>query len=134
MLFKGDRRMNEYRECLLKEVGYEGGEDSMVTDDWFNLSFNGKLSTKFIYEFEEDLSWYHISMNNNVTEDVLREFNDRINWYCYFEECESSFSIIKSYITKTKFRTIDDFFTAHLSILQKQEIQRVLDLKYLFKK
>ena len=48
MLFKGVRRMSEYRERLLKEVGFDTGEDSMTTDDWFDFSLNGELSTKFI--------------------------------------------------------------------------------------
>jgi hypothetical protein len=125
--------LNSYRDQLLREAGYHKPEMLMTPTNWRFVFLTGILSVEFFLEFEEYLNWEIISKNNKISEEVLHKFNDKINWDTYFVECAASFSLIKKYITKTDFKTINDFYTAHLNSYQKQEIQKVLDFKNLFK-
>jgi hypothetical protein len=101
--------------------------------DFYSL-YNNNLSEGFIREFQDRLNWIDITENQNLSDDFIIEFKNKVDWYRLFSYRKASFPIIKQFILKSKFRNIDDFKSSHLTVLQRQEIQKILDLKYMFNK
>ena len=145
--------MNNYRQNLLKEMNVFEPENKILSSYWYHLSGNRKLSEKFMREFKDELYWKPISRKQVLSEDFIREFKDYIDWqyasYCqnlstafliefkkeihwndYFYELEIEFEFMKQYILKSNFTDIYQFKSNHLNDAQKQEIQKLLNLKY----
>ena len=103
--------MNTYREKLLFEIGIIKDENELKFQDWFEITGHAELSDAFLIEFQDYIFWTH-----------------------YFNEKSVKYSIIKSFILKTNISNLSHFKTDHLTNNQKEDIRKLLDLKYLFKK
>jgi hypothetical protein len=100
---------------------------------WNLVSLFQKLSEEFIREFQDKVSWADISAKQKMSKDFVIDFKDKIIWNTYFHYQDADFSILKKYCTKTFYRRVDSFYTKHLTESQIDEIQKLLDIKYLFK-
>jgi hypothetical protein len=125
--------------------------------NWPQISYIQKISEEFICEFQDKVDWGYISFRQILSEDFMKKFTDKVNWdnvsskqlmsngfihensnkinfIIYFNYQKANFEIIKKYILKTTLTHIRSIRSDHLTEAQKQEIQRILDLKYLFTK
>ena len=138
----------------LSEIFIREFQDELV---WESISRNEHLTKNSIREFKDEVDWNFISLNRNLTEDFIREFQELFNWIFvvryqkmsdsfviefneiidfndYFLFHDATFPIMKKFIFKTKYHELKQFKTTHLNEEQEQEIQRLLDLKYMFRK
>ena len=122
------------RQRLLREVGIKINEPDMENYDWDVLSKEATLSAEFIREFKDKLNWFRLSIYQDFSEPSLREFKDYILWNNYFFRQKVSYQIIKQFIIKTNFRELSEFYTSHLNDTEKKEIEKLLNLKYMFAK
>ena len=125
--------MNGRRKNLLRSLGIDT-QNKLTPLSWYNISLSKDLTEEFIREFADKLHWDAILLHYPMSVELTYEFNRYINWESYFILINADFSIMKQFILKTKFRSVDNFKTLHLSSSQKQDIQKLLDLKYMFKK
>ena len=102
--------------------------------DWISISESQKISELFIREFKDSVFWNDILIHQIVSEDFLYEFKNKINWNWYFTFNESNFLIMKRFILKSNHKNIDRVKADHLTIIQKDEIAKLLSLKYMFTK
>ncbi len=51
---------------------------------WDTISSNGKLSEKFMRDFQHKINWNEISMYQKLSENFMREFQDKLSWYYIF--------------------------------------------------
>jgi hypothetical protein len=102
--------------------------------DWMEISFSQVLSEDFIKKFSGKVNWTEISSHQIMSSDFIFKNSNKINFAVYFNYQKANFDIIKKYIHKTTHKDIQDFKSKHLTEVQKQEIQKILDLKYLFTK
>ena len=126
--------MTSYRRDLLREINIKNSEEELTGFDWLTISLKDKLSEEFIREFQDNVIWQYICEHQTLSKDFLNEFKDRIIWSCYFVSKEVEYEIMKSFILKTDYTSLDSFETLHLSNNQRKEIQRILDLKHTFHK
>ena len=147
--------MNEYRKKLLRDNQIFYLHSDIKKFDWFeiskkklseefiiefriylhwkNISIYQELSEEFIREFEKSLLWQFVSSAQKLSDDFLVEFKHKINWNQYFWFQKSpSFAIFKKFITKSDIESLNFVHIEHLSDHQQKEIQRIIDLKYLF--
>ena len=148
--------MNDYRQKLLAEKNIVIPENEITPKEWSSIS-KSRLTEDFIREFQNQVDWVYISSYQRLSEDFIREFEHKVDWvrisihqilsdefilefrdsmdwdrYLFYQE--ASFSIIKKFIFKTEYAHIDKIKHSHLSDVQKQEIEKMLALKYMFKK
>jgi hypothetical protein len=90
------------------------------------------MNEEFIRVFADKLNWYDICSNICLSEEFLLEFSERIPWGAYLNHFPVSFTIMKKFIAKTSFQSLDYVATCYLTDLQLKEIQRILDFKNLF--
>lgn len=125
--------------------------------NWTQISYYQEISEDFIYEFQDKVDWGYISFRQILSENFIKNFTDKVNWdnisskqlmsdgfihensnkinfTVYFNYQKVNFEIIKKYILKTTLKQIRNIRSDHLNEAQKQEIQKKLDLKYLFTK
>ena len=98
--------------------------------DWEFLSIFQKLSEKFIRKFQDKVKWNSISANQKLTGPFIIEFENKMIWNIYFCHQKADFLIMKKFILKSNLKNMNNFETEHLSTTQKQQIQRLLDTKY----
>jgi hypothetical protein len=103
--------MNPYREKLLKDIGINKKESEL----------------KFV-------EWFDISRYSNLSDEFLLEFKNRIFWTHYFKNKPVSYEVMKSTIFLSSHSEIKNFRIEHLSNSQQESIQKILDLKNIFKK
>jgi hypothetical protein len=103
--------MNSYREKLLKDIGIEINESELKFIDWLDISRYSVLSDEFLLEFKYLIFWTH-----------------------YFKNKPVSYEVMKSTIFLSSHLKINNFRTEHLSNSQQESIQKILDLKNVFKK
>ena len=48
--------------------------------NWYVISYNYKLSEKFIYEFQDKVYWAYISKYQNLSKNFKNEFKHKIKW------------------------------------------------------
>ena len=48
--------------------------------NWYVISYNYKLSEKFIYEFQDNVNWYYISKYQTLSENFKNEFKHKTKW------------------------------------------------------
>jgi hypothetical protein len=148
--------MIEMRRKLLEEIGIKTPENKIQPQKWENISIDYTLSEEFIREFQVQLDWQSISSYQKMSEDFIREFvnkvcwyriptsqslsdefiiefSDKVKWEFYFYYTEGSYPIMKKYISKTNHKKCSEFRTKHLTEKQKEEIERLLKLKNVFK-
>jgi predicted methyltransferase len=99
-----------------------------------SLSKNKKLTEKIIREFYTKLNWEQLSKSNRLSDDLIRDFHHKINWNEYFYHHSASFSVMKKYISRTNYTNTIFFRVSHLEPIQREKIQEILNLKYLFGK
>jgi hypothetical protein len=126
--------MNELRQNLLRSLGIDIPENKLTLLSWYNISLSKNLTEELIREFADKLHWDAILLHFPLSVELTYEFNQHINWETYFLLISADFSIMKQFILKTSFRSINGFKTSHLTDSQKQDIQKLFDLKYMFKK
>ena len=142
-----------YRQVLSEEFIREF-EHSV---NWPQISYYQEISEDFICEFQDKVDWSHISFRQSLSEDFMKKFSHKINWNkisskqimfndfilensdkidfnIYFVYQQANFEIMKKFILKSTHKYVQYFKLEHLTKEQKQEIQRILDLKYLFTK
>jgi hypothetical protein len=124
--------MNEYRQRLLNEHCITLFEEQLTQYRWYIICRNTRLSKEFIREFYDKLDWGTICMFQTLSDETIFEFKNNINFNTYFIHKTVEYKIIKRYISKTYFRNVENFKSEHLTDFQKQVIQKMLDLKYLF--
>jgi hypothetical protein len=124
--------MFEYRRKLLKEIGITKSEFALLYADWFKISRSGNLSEKFIREFKDNIHWGNLCINQKLSDDFLIEFQEMINWTEYFMFNDSSFTIMKKFITKAIIDCDYHFRLSHFNENQRNEIQRIIKLKNIF--
>jgi hypothetical protein len=102
---------------------------------WYAISSYQMISENFIREFHNEVNWFYISSNSNfvLSEKFLLDFKNKINWTFYFKYQAASFHIFKKFITKTEFTNIDQILISHLNNIQKEEIQKLIQFKNIFK-
>ena len=100
--------------------------------DWFSFSLNENITEEIIQKFTDYVEWEEVSKRQNLTNLFVTENKDKVHWNRYFVYQKADFEMYKKFITKTTYKKVEEFKNAHLSRLQKQEIQKILDLKYLF--
>ena len=100
--------------------------------DWKFIMERQKLSYEFIHEFENNIDWAWVSEYGKSSIDFLLEFQNRIDWEIYFSRQSACYQIIKQFIFKTSHRSVRSIKTFHLTTNQKNEIEKLLRLKYLF--
>jgi hypothetical protein len=83
-------------------------------------------------KFENKLDWESISHFIHLPNELILEFRKNIDWMELFSQHNIDFDIMKKFINKTQFENIEEFNTEHLSEDQKNRIQKILDIKYLF--
>ena len=148
--------MSEMRRKLLEEIGIETPEYKITPQKWEDICIDYTLSEEFIREFQDQIDWRNVSTYQKMTENFIREFEDKVCWYrvptsqslsdrfvieynnkvdweFYFYYTEGSFPIMKKYISKTNHKNCSEFKTKHLNQKQKEEIERLLKLKNVFK-
>ena len=123
--------MKEYRRKLLRDIGIHKAEEEISRTLWSHISFF-EPNDEFIHEFFDKLDWSMISKVHKLSDELILKYNHLIEWDHYFLNNAVELPIIKKFITKTTFRYTHDFETSHLTSLQKQDIQRLLDFKYMF--
>jgi hypothetical protein len=101
--------------------------------NWYFISGHQKVTEKMIEKYEKLLDWDRITSAQRMTDEFVRKYKHKINWPCYFKENFASFSIMKEFILKTDFVSIDEFESSDLNEYEKKEIQKLLDLKNTFK-
>jgi hypothetical protein len=126
--------MNDYRQKLLSSIGRNVSEDTISTMDWYLTSRYTSLTEEFIREFADKLDWTEISRKYEFCDKILIEFKNRILWDTYLIYRSVGFSILKEVILKSKFRSVYLIFPGPTTDEQKKEIQKILDLKYMFYK
>ena len=126
--------MNEYRKRLLADFGVTQSEESISYAGWYNVSMHPDLTDEFIREFSDKIIWNVLCLSRAVLSDtIVCEFNHFINFHAYFYHKKANYELIKQYILKTDYRKVENFKSTHLTNTQKQSIQKILNLKYLFK-
>ena len=85
-------------------------------------------------EFKEEIHWRDVYYHQTLSDDFLIELQDTMNWTLYFINANSSFSIMKKYITKADHLYYQHFKLSHFNDQQINELQRILDLKNTFQK
>lgn len=129
--------MNKYREKLLRSVGLDTTIENIENGlpfIWSRISSHRKMNDEFIREFADNLNWGDICSTKRLSDEILLEFGERIPWNIYLRHFSVPFNILKKFITKSSIRSLDYVATYTLSDLEKEEIQRVLDFKYMFEK
>ena len=101
-----------------------------VNWDW--ISKNQNLSESFIREFNHKVEWHNISRYQILSDGFLIEFNEEIYWNGYMTSRCASFPIMKKFIFKTNYTYIDEIKHSHLSAKQKNDIEKMLALRYMF--
>ena len=180
MSLKGEVRMNDYRQHLLKQIGITKSvseirllewcrisEHNVLSEEfirefqgklswgaisefqklsegfireykdkmfWYNVSKHQKLSEDFIREFQPTIRWVAVSEFQNLTDDFIIEFQDKILWDIYFQSQKASFNIMKKFLLKSNMKELVHFKSSHLTVEQKQAIEKMLKLKYMFAK
>jgi hypothetical protein len=102
--------------------------------DWGYISFRQILSEDFMKKFIDKVNWDNISSKQLMSNDFIHENSNKINFTIYFNYQKVNLEIINKYILKTTLKQIRGIRSDHLTVAQKQEIQKILDLKYLFTK
>jgi hypothetical protein len=125
--------VNEYRQELLAKIGINKQESELKSSFWPFISKVPNLGELFIREFANKLDWNNVSSIQSFSNDFLLEFGSSIVWDNYFLYNSVDYLIIKKFLPKTKFHLLNDFESSHLTDVQKQEIQRLLNVKNLFK-
>ena len=125
--------MKDHRRKLLKNIGIHRAEEEISEDLWNHISII-KPNDAFIHEFHDKLDWTMISRVHTLPDETILKYKHLIEWDYYFAKNEVKFAIMKQFILKTKFRTRYEFQSSQLSAIEKQENERILDIKYLFKK
>jgi hypothetical protein len=100
--------------------------------NWREVSNNHCISEEFIRDFQDKVFWPFISKRNSYSIDFLNEFHQKIDWNVFFQ-FQDNFSIMKKFIVNTTFKSVDEFYTVHLSTSQKNDLQKILNMKNLFK-
>ena len=126
--------MNEYRQNLLKEIGINDLETVLSSADWYRISKKGNLSEDFMREFKEEIYWGVVYVKQILSDDFLIELQDTINWTFYFMSIKCSYPIMKKFITKAELFYFRQFELSHFNEQQINELQRIIDLKYIFQK
>jgi hypothetical protein len=54
--------------------------DSVISFNWYNISYRQRLSEDFIREFQDKVAWDSISDSQNLSEKFIREFQDKVYW------------------------------------------------------
>jgi hypothetical protein len=101
--------------------------------DWDILCERKVLSEEFIEKHSDNLTWEMISAYQNLSDEFLIKHKEKINWIWYFTDKQASYEITKKFITKTHSRSTDHFNSSGLTQIQKNEINKLLNLKYMFK-
>ena len=102
--------------------------------DWLFISSRQILSENFIIKNQNDVYWNFISKCQILSDDFLIKYSENIYWDWYFLNQEASLRVIKKFILKTTFKSMRDFKISHLNELEKQEVEKLLKLRSLFKK
>jgi hypothetical protein len=123
---------NSYREKLLNDIGVKTPESDLNEKDWMHFSRNKYLGEEFIREFQDFVSWGNICIIHNFTDDFLYEFKHKVDWNVYFRYQKTSAAVMKKFILKSNIEDVSKTVNALLTVAQKQEIQKMLDIKYLF--
>ena len=126
--------MSENRRKLLKEIGINKYEIFLSYSNWQVISSSGKLSEEFMKEFIGELHWNVVLTKQVLSDDFLIEIQDKMNWTVYFMYANSSFFIMKKFILKAKTIYFKRFKVSHFNEQQINELQRILDLKNIFRK
>ena len=101
---------------------------------WDYICKYQKLSEGFIREHQDKVDWDNISCYQKLPDDFLLEFNKMINWHCYFSTQVASYLIMRKFILKSYCDNIEHINNSKLNNAQKQEIDKLLSLKYIFEK
>jgi hypothetical protein len=117
---------------LLIETGIDIPESEITDLIWNDISELFNLSEEFIRVFQDKVIWEYISSQRILSDHFLNEFEHKIFWGRYFSFQESSFQITRKYVEKSTYKTINEIKTGNLSDLQKKEIKKLLNFKYLF--
>jgi hypothetical protein len=147
--------MDNYRESLLRGIDVNKSENELRLGSWYNISTYHNLSEEFIKEFKDKVFWKSISKNQILSESFIREFKDNVSWWeisrkyvflidflnefkekiiwnMYFETHKIEFTTMKRFISKSNYTNVNQFNTTHLTEYQKTEIQKIINLKYIF--
>ena len=106
--------------------------ENVVNVCWEYICIHQKLSENFLREFQDRVYWGIISSQYKLTDEFLIEFKDMVNWEYYFRFQEPSFYITKKIISKSDDIRIKNIKTSHFNEIQKQEIEKLLAIKYMF--
>ena len=100
--------------------------------EWDILCERKVLSEEFIEKNSNELTWGMISGYQKMSDEFLIKHKDKINWIWYFTDRQASYEITKKFITKTNSRSTDHFNSSGLTQIQKNEINKMLELKHMF--
>jgi hypothetical protein len=107
--------------------------------DWTDLSDHQILSEDFIRRNKDKLDWNSLIRFQNLSDSFLIENSKTINWNDYFFNKEDiSYKILKKFIGKVDFSQKDKSYyfeinLYYLNVEQRKEIQKLIELKDLFK-
>ena len=124
--------MSNYRQRLLANIGITTPEAHLRPAAWPTISASSRLNEVFICEFANKLDWLVVSRCQPMSNGLIHKFKDRIDWRVYFTYNMADFSIMKQFVFKSNLCSIEQLKTSHLSDVEKQEIQRLLELKFMF--
>jgi hypothetical protein len=122
----------EYRRKLLDEINILKPEIELFDTDWYMISKHKILSEEFIKEFQCQVDWFWISKKQKFSDDFIFIFKHYINWDQYFLFQNASFVITKNFYFKSRYKKVNKLVLENLTIHQVQEIQKILDIKYMF--
>ena len=122
--------MTKYRQKLLHEHFIIQTEEQLTSDDWLDISLNRILTEEFIREFKNYVKWKYICRSQQLSLEFLKEFKNKIDWNDYFLYKKAEFPIIKHFFLRSKHKKTDFLYMEHLTEPQKEEIQKLLNLKY----
>ena len=125
--------MNEYRKKLLSGLHIKDTEYDLEDINWGTISRYAILSEEFIREFQNEVDWIWISRLQLLSDEFLLEFKDKIDWHQYFYNDNVSYLMTKKFLIRTGHKDLSYSSFSRLSKTQKQEIQKILDVKYMFK-
>ena len=115
-IFKGDGKMSEIRQKLLKEIGINKVSSNLTVNDWTIISHHHKLSEEFIREFQNKVEWHYISRFQPISENFISEFKHFVDWYIISENNSLSVEFIRKHQNElrwyvlTRYRKLSDDF------------------------
>jgi hypothetical protein len=114
--------------------------NSVISLDWYNISYCQRLSEDFIREFQDKVHWINISGYQTLSEDFIREFQNRLVWdvISMYQKLSEAFILefkdkVDWYYISQCQRLSEDFILENLDKLDMKNIMFNTEIKKPFK-